>query len=144
VPDEDLPRFYQTADIFCAPSTGQESFGIVLLEAMAAGKPVVTTSIPGYREVVTQGKEGLLVPPKDADRLAAALSELMANRDRRSELGAEGARTAANYAWERVATQVLDYYRETIHRRTLLRAMRRPRFRKVRRVASEVAHLLSR
>ncbi len=142
--DEEIVDYYHTADIFCAPSTGGESFGIVLLEAMAAGKAIVTTNIPGYSEVVTDGVEGLLVPPKDAERLADALLELLRDPEIGARLGAEGRRAAERYAWPRVAEQVLDYYAETIHRRTLLRALRRPRFRRVRRVAGGVVHLLHR
>ncbi len=144
VSDEDLLRYYATADVFCAPSTGQESFGIVLLEAMAAGRPIVTTSIPGYREVVTHDREGLLVPPKNPDKLAEALIRLLSNGDLRARLGAAGRSTAEAYSWDRIAARVLDYYAETIHRRELLAALRRPRFRRVRRVASGMAHLLYR
>jgi phosphatidylinositol alpha-mannosyltransferase len=144
VSDEDLPRYYQAADVYCAPSTGQESFGIVLLEAMAAGRPIVATTIPGYGEVVTHGREGLLVPPKDPESLAGAIIHLLADRELRQRLGAEGRRTAQRYDWPRVAAEVLEYYQETIHRRKLLAALRRPRFRRMRRVASGMAHLLNR
>lgn len=144
VAEADLPRYYHTADVFCAPSTGQESFGIVLLEAMAAGKPIVSTAIPGYQQVLTHGQEGLLVPPKHADRLAGALVEVLRAPALRERLGEQGRRTAASYSWERVADQVLDYYAETIHRRKLFAVLRRPRFRRVRRVASGVVHLLAR
>jgi phosphatidylinositol alpha-mannosyltransferase len=144
VSDEDLPRYYQTADVYCAPSTGQESFGIVLLESMAAGCPIVTTSIPGYREVVAHGKQGLLVPPKDADALSSALIRVLGDQSLRARLGEAGRVTAAEYDWQKVGADVLDYYVEAMHRRNLLKALRRPRFRRVRRVASGVAHLLSR
>jgi phosphatidylinositol alpha-mannosyltransferase len=144
VPDEDLPRYYQAADVYCAPSTGQESFGIVLLEAMAAGAPIVATTIPGYGEVVTHDREGLLVPPKDSESLAGALIHLLADAELRQRLSMEGRRTALRYSWPRVAGEVLDYYEETIHRRKLLAALRRPRFRRVRRVASGMASLLNR
>ena len=144
VSDVELLDYYHTADIFCAPSTGGESFGMVLLEAMAAGKPIVTTNIAGYNEVVTHGAGGLLVPPKDSDRLADAVISLLRDPELRAKLGTEGRRSAEQYAWPRVAEQVLEYYGETIHRRTLLRALRRPRFRRVRRVAGGFAHLFGR
>ena len=144
VSDEEILDYYHTADVFCAPSTGGESFGIVLLEAMAAGKAIVTTSIPGYSEVVAHGVEGLLVPPKNGESIADALLLLLNNSELRARLGAEGRRSAERYAWPRIAEQVLDYYGETIHRRKLLRALRRPRFRRVRRVAGGVVHLLHR
>jgi phosphatidyl-myo-inositol alpha-mannosyltransferase len=144
VSDGELLDYYHTADVFCAPSTGGESFGMVLLEAMAAGKPLVTTNIAGYDEVVTQGSQGLLVPPRDPDALASALISLLRDPELRAALGSEGKRSAEQYAWPRVAERVLEYYGETIHRRTLLRAVRRPRFRRVRRVAGGFAHLLRR
>ncbi len=142
VSNEDLLRYYHTADVFCAPSTGQESFGIVLLEAMAAGRPIVTTNIAGYQEVVTHRREGILVPPKDAESLADALIHVLSDAGLRERLGAAGIRRAQEYAWAKIATSVLEYYGEMIHRRELLAAVRRPRFRRMRRVASGMAHLL--
>ncbi len=112
VSDEDLPRYYQTADVFCAPSTNGESFGIVLAEAMASGKPVVTTDMPGYRQVVHHGVEGLLVPPRDDVSLAAALCRLLDDPAERVRLGANGRHAAAQYDWDHVADRVLAYYRE--------------------------------
>ncbi|MFN8524715.1 MAG: glycosyltransferase family 4 protein [Chloroflexota bacterium] len=106
----DLPRYYQTADVFCAPSTGQESFGIVLLEAMASGRPVVASRIPGYSEVVHHGREGLLVPPRDPESLAGAIESLLADRDLRIELGRGGQTTARRYDWESVASEVERTY----------------------------------
>src|SRR5581483_6600905 len=76
VPAADRPRLFASCDVFCAPSTGQESFGIVLLEAMACGRPVVASNIAGYRDVVTNRREGLLVKVRDKDSLADALIEL--------------------------------------------------------------------
>ncbi len=111
---EDLPRYYQQADVFCAPSTGQESFGIVLLEAMAAGAPVVATSIPGYRQVVHHGSEGLLVEPKNSQHLAAALRLMLGNPDMRGTMGWSGQESARRYDWPRVGGEVLDYYREVL------------------------------
>jgi phosphatidyl-myo-inositol alpha-mannosyltransferase len=114
------------------------------LEAMAAGKPIVSSDIQGYRDVVTHDREALLVPPKDPERLSGALIHLLADPDLRVRLGTQGNATAQRYSWARVADEVLDFYTETIHRHMLLTVLRRPRFRRVRRVASGVAHLLSR
>jgi phosphatidylinositol alpha-mannosyltransferase len=110
VSHDELPRYYNTADIVCAPATGKESFGIVLLEAMALGKPVVASNIDGYASIMTHGAEGLLVPPKDKKALAQALLSLMESKSLRQQMGARGRLTAAEYDWKRVVQRVLDYY----------------------------------
>ena len=107
---DELPRYYKTADIFCTPATGRESFGIVLLEAMAVGTPVVATNIDGYAGVMTQGKEGLLVPPKDDTELARALLSLMSDEPLRRQMGARGLVTAQQYDWKKIARQVFELY----------------------------------
>lgn len=113
---DDLPRYYKTADIFCAPATGQESFGIILLEAMALGKPVVASNISGFAGVLTHEKEGLLVKPKNAAELAKALNRLIDDPALREQLGARGLETVKNYGWEKVALRVVEYYRLTLLR----------------------------
>ena len=115
----DLPRYYQTADIFCAPATGQESFGIILLEAMALGKPVVASRISGYASVLTDDQEGLLVKPKNTGDLARALSKLVADPALRERLGARGKETVLKYGWDKVAVRVEAYYLEVLERRGL-------------------------
>ncbi len=106
----DLPRYYKTADVFCSPATGRESFGIVLVEAMAVGKPIVATNIAGYASVVTDGEEGLLVPPKDSQSLARALISVLSDETLRQRLAASGSSKAAEYSWEQIAQRVFDYY----------------------------------
>ncbi len=110
VSDEDKFRYYKTADIYCAPATGKESFGIVLLEAMAAGAPIVASAIEGYSSVVTHGREGLLTPPKDEDALADAIAALLKNATLRHRLSAAGTMNVQDYRWERVARRVMDCY----------------------------------
>lgn len=106
----DLPRYYKTADVFCTPATSRESFGIVLLEAMAVGKPIVATNIAGYASVVTHNEDGFLVPPKSSRGLAQALSSLLKDESLRQQMGAKGRVTAERYNWKYVAQRVLDYY----------------------------------
>ncbi|MFC1969288.1 glycosyltransferase family 4 protein [Chloroflexota bacterium] len=107
---KELPRYYKTADIYCSPATGAESFGVVLLEAMATGKPIVASNISGYASVLTHGGEGLLVPPRDRQALAQALITLIGNEPLRQQMGERGLATAADYSWERVSRQVYNYY----------------------------------
>jgi phosphatidylinositol alpha-mannosyltransferase len=110
VPDVDKLRYYRTADVFCAPNTGNESFGVILLEAMAAGTPVIASNIEGFAYVVGHEQEGLLVPPRDATALADALVQLLADADRRQEMGRRGQEKACQFSWDRVSQQVLDFY----------------------------------
>ncbi len=120
----DLPRYYRVADIYCSPATGFESLGIVLLEAMSAGKPIVASDIAGYATVVEDGAQGLLVKPKDDQALAAALLELINNPQLRQQMGARGRTHAESYSWPRVSAQVLDYYQGLLEAREPGRILR--------------------
>lgn len=110
VADSEKPRYYASCDIFCAPSVRGESLGIVLLEAMASGKPTVAADIPGYASVITDGHDGVLVPPKNPPSLALALVRLLADRERRQRLGTNGRLTAERYAWPQIAERILEVY----------------------------------
>ncbi len=114
VPDVELARYYRSSHIFCAPSTGCESFGMVLLEAMAARTPIVASDIEGYRTVVNHQVEGLLTPPKDPAALAEAIIYLLRRPDLCRVMGARGQATASRYSWDRVADMVLDYYHHVL------------------------------
>ena len=114
VPYDDLPRYYASADIFCSPATGAESFGIVLLEAMAAGKPVVASDIEGYKGVLTDGEQGLLFRNKNVDSLAASLETLVRDPEMRRNIGRRGRATAEKHRWQVVAGRVEQYYEARI------------------------------
>ncbi|MGH7730627.1 MAG: glycosyltransferase family 4 protein [Candidatus Eiseniibacteriota bacterium] len=118
VPSADLPRWYATGDIFVSPASGNESFGIVLLEAMAAGRPVVATDIPGYRSVIQQGENAEAFPPGDVASLARALVRLIEDPARRAELARRGRARAMEFAWPRVTDRIEAVYRQTLERRT--------------------------
>jgi len=110
VADADLPAYFQWADIVCSPSTGGESFGMVLLEALACGTPIVATRIDGYRAVVGDAGCGRLVPPGDAEALSAALSELLDNDEERRRCGARGLIVARAYDWSVIARRLESIY----------------------------------
>lgn len=110
VSDEEKARYYKSAHIFCSPATGRESFGIVLLEAMAAGTPVIASSIEGYSSVIKSGVNGLLVPPKNEELLANSIELVLKNPDLRRRLIAGGTSRAQEFRWDRVAGRVMVYY----------------------------------
>jgi phosphatidylinositol alpha-mannosyltransferase len=116
VSDLDKNRAFVTADIYSSPATGQESFGIVLLEAMAAGTAIVCSDIHGYKGVVRRGEQALLVPPKDVDALAKALATLLRDPGMRERFGASGKERARQFSWENITAKVDDYYGFVIRR----------------------------
>jgi phosphatidylinositol alpha-mannosyltransferase len=114
IDDEAKRRELELADVLCAPSLGGESFGMVLTEALAAATPVVASDIAGYRDIVRDGVNGVLVPPADPRALASALRDLWAKPERRAQMGRAGAAGVQRFAWPRIAAQVLDAYHEAM------------------------------
>lgn len=114
VRDQDLPRYYATCDVFVAPSTGRESFGIILLEALACGAPVVASNIPGYAGVIQHGRTGLLIEPKDAHELSLAVVRALADGELRSELVRNGLDHVRQFSWERIAEQLIGVYHQAL------------------------------
>jgi phosphatidylinositol alpha-mannosyltransferase len=110
VDDQQLPAYMQASDIVCSPALGGESFGIVLLEAMAGGTPVVASRIEGYTELLGGDDCAVLVPPRDPDALAAALAALLGDEGRRRSLGARGAIKAREYDWPAIARRLERIY----------------------------------
>jgi phosphatidylinositol alpha-mannosyltransferase len=117
VPSADLPRWYATGDIFVSPASGNESFGIVLVEAMASGRAVVASDIPGYRSVITPGVNAVAVAPGDVGALAAAIADLANDPDRRQALGLEGRARALEFSWACVTDRIEAVYRRVLQRR---------------------------
>lgn len=110
-------RYYRTASVFCAPNTGSESFGLVLLEAMAAGCPIVASDIEGFRAVLEDGKQGILVEPEDEEGLAAAILRVLRDPAMAAQMGESGRRRAQLFSWDSVARRVVAFYRELLERR---------------------------
>jgi phosphatidylinositol alpha-mannosyltransferase len=104
-----LSSYYATADIFVSPATGQESLGIVLLEAMASGKPVVASDIPGYRTVITRPEEGILVEPRNSEKLARTIIELLKSPEKRKILATGARKRAETYSWDNINRKILNY-----------------------------------
>jgi phosphatidylinositol alpha-mannosyltransferase len=110
VDDAELWRRLHGADVLCAPSLGGESFGMVLIEAFAAGTPVVASDIAGYREVVRQGHEGILVPAGAPLELAEALRSLSLDPAQLERMGMAARARSTDFSWPRVTERVVDVY----------------------------------
>ncbi|MFZ9608886.1 MAG: glycosyltransferase family 4 protein [Candidatus Limnocylindrus sp.] len=116
VPEGQKAQLFKTADIYVSPATGRESFGIVLLEAMSAGAPIICSDIHGYRGVVRRERDGILVEPGNADALAASIRRLIDDPQLRAQLSRAGEERAQLFTWERVGQAVEEYYGFVIRR----------------------------
>ncbi|MEA2241009.1 MAG: phosphatidyl-myo-inositol alpha-mannosyltransferase, partial [Solirubrobacteraceae bacterium] len=114
VSDEEKWRLLHAADLVCAPALGGESFGIVLLEALASGTPVVCSDIPGYRDVVRDDVEGRLVAPGDPAALGEAIRALAVRPEHRAELAVAARERAERFAWPHVAEEVEQAYEDAL------------------------------
>jgi phosphatidylinositol alpha-mannosyltransferase len=114
VSEDDKWRLLGAADLLCAPSLGGESFGMVLTEAFASGTPVVASKIAGYRDVVRDRQDGLLVPPGDAVELGESLRDLALDPERRARMARSARERAERFAWPQVAREVTEIYEEAL------------------------------
>ncbi|MFI9456879.1 glycosyltransferase family 4 protein [Amycolatopsis sp. NPDC052450] len=114
VDDETKARALRSVDVYCAPNTGGESFGMILTEAMAAGTPVLASGLDSFRRVLDDGKAGMLTETGDAAALADGLRELLGDPARRVSLAAAAGERVAMFDWSVVTTQVLRVYETAI------------------------------
>jgi phosphatidyl-myo-inositol alpha-mannosyltransferase len=114
VSDADKVRVYHSVDVFCAPNTGGESFGIVLAEAMAAGAPIVASDLDAFRQVLRRGQAGELFPTGNVAELAAAAGRLLDQPERRAALSAEASAAVRIYDWPIVARDVVRVYEAVV------------------------------
>lgn len=109
-----IASYYTTSDIFCAPAIFGESFGIVLLEAMATGVPVVAFANQGYKRVLRGKGREFLVKPKDWKGLSEKIAILIMNQEKKEEMVKWGVKEAQKYSWPKIAEQVISFYQEVI------------------------------
>ncbi|GGS48716.1 GDP-mannose-dependent alpha-(1-2)-phosphatidylinositol mannosyltransferase [Actinokineospora fastidiosa] len=114
VDDREKASMLRGIDVYCAPNTGGESFGIILTEAMAAGTAVAASDLDAFRRVLDDGRAGVLTPVGDAPALTEALRSLLSDPERRAAVAAEGHRRVAAYDWSVVAAQVLRVYEQAV------------------------------
>ena len=103
-------KYYKTAAMFCSPSIGQESFGIVLLEAMAAEVPVIASNIPGYASVIIHKQNGLLFEPGNSNSLYESLNNVISNNEIKNKLTKNANEFVKDFDWFKVSRQVLNFY----------------------------------
>lgn len=114
--DELVPCSYRSARIMVSPALGWESFGIVLIEAMACGLPVMASNIPGYRAVLEDGVQGVLTPPGDVRALSEALIGLIGEDERRMKMSESALERSKRYSWRRLVGDVEGAYAEALQR----------------------------
>ncbi|GAH25600.1 unnamed protein product, partial [marine sediment metagenome] len=112
IPKEDIPSVYRSCDIYCSPALGGETFGIVLIEAMASGIPVVASNIDGYKQVIKDGINGLLCNPHSPEDIKDKISSLLSDNTLRIRLITEGLHTVSQYEWKRVSQRIYEIYED--------------------------------
>lgn len=113
VTDEELPKYFQDADLFCSASVDRsEAYGIVLMEAAAAGLPAVASDIPGVRSVVQDGETGLLIPPNDPDALAEALRDMLSDRELLAKMSQAARAFALTRTWADAGKKYFEVYKK--------------------------------
>lgn len=116
VSNDDLPKYYAASDIIVLPSISMgEAFGVVLIEAMATGKPIIASNLPGVRTVISDGINGFLAEPKNVEDLASKIEYLLENEDVRREFGKQGRKKAERYySWENIGKKLESIYLEVL------------------------------
>jgi glycosyltransferase involved in cell wall biosynthesis len=115
IPHTNLPPYFRSADVTVLPSTQTESFGLVLIESLACGTPVIASSLPGVRTVVDHESDGLLVAPNHPVSLAEAISTILKNESLRQAMGRRGrAKVEAHYGWEHIGMRLARIYQEVL------------------------------
>ncbi|HSF26077.1 MAG TPA: glycosyltransferase family 4 protein, partial [Actinomycetes bacterium] len=131
--EADKARMLRTVDVYVAPNLGGESFGIILVEAMAAGTPVVASDLEAFRYVLDEGRLGRLFPTGDTAALARTLIDLLGDAEARARLSAAGSEAVGRYDWSVVADDVLAVYETVCHGGERVAEDARPRGWRVRR-----------
>uniref|UniRef100_A0A7V0Z796 Glycosyltransferase family 1 protein n=1 Tax=candidate division WOR-3 bacterium TaxID=2052148 RepID=A0A7V0Z796_UNCW3 len=111
---EEIPSYYASCDVYCSPALGGESFGIVLLEGMAVGKPVVASRIPGYDRVITDGYNGLFFDPHKPEDISQKIIRVLKDKDLRERLINNGKEFVKEYSWFNVAKKIEGFYIEKL------------------------------
>jgi phosphatidylinositol alpha-mannosyltransferase len=112
IPNEDIPSIYRSCDIYCSPALGGETFGIVLIEAMASGVPVIASNINGYRQVIEDGKNGLLFDPHSPEDIKERMLSVLSDSNLRNKLIKQGLGSVKQYEWKRVSERIVEIYKQ--------------------------------
>ena len=110
-----LPYYYSAAEMVVMPSH-YESFGMVALEAMACGKPVIASQVGGLAFLVRDGETGFVIPGNDVEKLAGRLTDLIKNKELREKLGKQSAEYAQLYSWETISSKMIELYNQILEK----------------------------